>query len=81
MIPETLSSTSIAWYDKIDLFQIVAIAALGIVGYFITRTLRQIDCNQQATAETLHQLTKDFYTLQGEHYALCGRRERVERVE
>lgn len=57
----------IPWFERVDLFQIVAVAMVGVVAWFLVRTLKQIDVNQRVTADTLQTITKEFYTLQGEH--------------
>jgi hypothetical protein len=43
---------------------------IAIAGYLVVRTLKQIDANQKETAAALISLTREFYTLKGEHSAL-----------
>jgi hypothetical protein len=63
--------------QHIDFFQYVFGSAVVIIGFFIVRTLRQIDANQQQLFAKLNNLSEEFYVLKGEHIAIkCARAER-----
>lgn len=55
--------------EHIDFVQFIFGIAIGIVGWFAIRTLRQIDRNQAELYSKLDSLSKDFYRLEGEHRA------------
>lgn len=72
VLSSAANATNIAlpWYERIDLFQVVAASAILIVAWFFVRTLRQIDLNQRILADSLNELSREFYRLQGEHQAI-----------
>ena len=69
VVATTHAAPYVPWFEKIDLPQAVATAAIMVIAWFLIRTIRQIDINQRVTADALATLTKDFYTLLGEHNA------------
>jgi hypothetical protein len=58
------------WYEHVDIMQILIATLVIVVTWFITRTLRQIDTNQQALFLKLTELTDAFHLLKGEHDAI-----------
>jgi hypothetical protein len=55
--------------EHIDFVQLYFGIAIGIVGWFAIRTLRQIDRNQAELYSRLNVLSERFYRLEGEHRA------------
>jgi hypothetical protein len=55
--------------EHIDFVQFIFGIAIGIVGWFAIRTLRQIDRNQAELYSRLNVLSERFYRLEGEHRA------------
>lgn len=58
------------WLEHFDLIQTGFGVIVGVVAWFMIRTLRQIDKNQERTAKQLAVLSEKFYTLKGQHEAL-----------
>ncbi len=65
--------TNPSWFEHVDLMQVVIVALLGTLIYFVTRTLSKIDQNQQTLFEKLENLSNDFHELKGEHKAMKER--------
>jgi predicted outer membrane lipoprotein len=62
-----------SWFEHVDLMQIT-ICGLGlVVMFFIVRTLKKIDGNQNRLFERLDDLTNQVNIMQGEHNAMMGR--------
>jgi len=55
--------------EHIDFVQFIFGIAIGIVGWFAIRTLKQIDRNQAELYSRLNVLSERFYRLEGEHRA------------
>jgi len=69
------SNTQIAQDYPVVVMSLIVILG-SIVGFFMVRTLRQVDKNQERTTqindklfERLDNLCEEFYTLKGEHKA------------
>lgn len=56
-----------------DALQIIIAMCFAVLSFFMCRTLRQIDRNQDQLFERINTLSKDFYELKGAHDAKsCG---------
>ena len=58
------------WMEHFDLIQTGFGVIVGVVAWFMIRTLQQIDKNQERTAQQLADLSEKFYTLKGQHEEL-----------
>ena len=56
-----------SWFTGVNLVQAANLALIALVGFFAQRTLSKIDKNQTLLFEKHDKLSKDFYTLRGEH--------------
>jgi sensor histidine kinase YesM len=66
-----------SWFHHVDLMQILIASLVVVVTWFISRTLRQIDLNQQELFKKITELADGFHQLKGEHDAiktLCAQR-------
>lgn len=75
--PVSAAGSSPSWFEHVDLMQIIIAALVMVILWFIVRTLRQIDLNQQELFKKIADLADGFHKLQGEHDAiktLCSQR-------
>jgi hypothetical protein len=61
-----------SWWEHIDLMQVLIGGLFAIVLWFTARTLRKVDTNQVELFKRLNELSRDFYSLQGEHKAFSS---------
>ena len=64
-----------SWFGTPDLMQLIILLLFSAFIWFAVRTLRQIDSNQREMFKRLTILEHDFYTLRGEHNAICRKKE------
>jgi hypothetical protein len=62
-----------SWYEHVDFMEILIGGLLGMVLFFMLRTLSKIDRNQNRLFQVLDDLRCEFYTIRGEHNVMMGR--------
>jgi uncharacterized membrane protein YhdT len=67
---QVVSASSPSWFEHVDLMQAIIAGLFLVVLWFLIRTLQKVDTNQRLLFKKIDDLSKDFYTLQGEHQAL-----------
>ncbi len=59
-----------SWLEHADLMSVIISALIMVLLGFIARTIKKIDVNQSLLFSKIDTLSRDFYTMQGEHNAI-----------